>query len=224
MKPWVDLGYKYLTFDCYGTLIDWRTGIERELSAALGRLNLGGQELLDAYGAAERIEEATYKKYREVLRKTVLSMSKQLGVEVSDEAARRFAGSVPGWPSFPDTEEFLREMGSRGYKRYILSNVDDDLLEGTIRNHHLEVDGFVTAEQVGSYKPMEAHWLEFLRRVRAERTEVLHVAQSVYHDIFPTQRLGIASVWVNRYGEPLPSGASPSVISDSLADLAPVLP
>ena len=218
------MGYKYLTFDCYGTLIDWRTGIERELTAAIGRIDLGGQELLDAYGAAERKEEATYKKYREVLRRSVLSMSNPLGAEVSDEAARKFAGSVPRWPAFPDTAAFLHEMGSRGYKRYILSNVDDDLLADTIKNHRLEIDGYVTAEQVGSYKPREGHWSEFLRRTGSTKSDVLHVAQSIYHDIIPTQRLGIASAWVNRYREPLPQGASPSYISDSLEALALVLP
>ena len=218
------MGYRYLTFDCYGTLVDWRTGIERELTTAVGNIDLTGQALLDAYGAAERREESVYKKYREVLRRTVLSMSTQLGAVVSDEAARKFAASVPAWPAFPDTAGFLREMGSRGYKRYILSNVDDDLLKGTIRNNGLEIDGFVTAEQVGSYKPGAAHWAEFLRRTRASKDEVLHVAQSVYHDIMPTQRLGIDSAWVNRYGEPLPGGASPSIIADSLTALAKAIP
>ena len=217
------MGFRYLTFDCYGTLIDWRTGIEQALTAAVGSISLGGQGLLNAYAAAEKKEEAAYKKYREVLRKSVLAMSGDVGAEVSDDAARRFAGSVPGWPAFPDTAGFLKEMGSRGYKRYILSNVDDDLLEGTIRNSHLEVDGYVTAEQVGSYKPSEAHWVEFLRRTGASRDEVLHVAQSIYHDIIPTQAMGIASAWVNRYREPIPPGASPAMITDSLASLAEMI-
>lgn len=215
--------FRYLTFDCYGTLIDWRAGIERGLNSALGGIRLKGQDLLDAYGAVERREESVYKKYREVLRRSALAMSKELGVAADDEAARRFAASVPMWPAFPDTVEFLREMGSRGFKRYILSNVDNDLLEGTIGSSGLEVDGFVTAEEVGSYKPKTRHWVEFLRRTGAKKDEVLHVAQSIYHDIVPTRRLGIASAWVNRYGERLPPGASPSMISDSLASLSELL-
>lgn len=217
------MGYRYLTFDCYGTLIDWRAGIERELIDALGDVQLRGQELLSAYVAAEKKEEADYKRYREVLRRSVLSMSKSLGTKADDDAARRFAASVPRWPAFPDTAEFLREMGSRGYKRYILSNVDDDLLEGTIKNNGLEVDGYVTAQEVGSYKPREAHWVEFLRRTGTTKEQVLHVAQSIYHDIIPTQSLGIASVWVNRYSEPLPTNAAPSIIADSLDHLARIL-
>jgi len=217
------MNYRYLTFDCYGTLVDWRTGIENELEKSLGRVRLKGQELLNAYGVAERKEEATYKEYREVLRRSVLSMSRELGVEVSDKAARRFADSVPRWPAFPDTAKFLREMGSRGYKRYILSNVDNDLLEGTIKNNHLEVDGFVTAQDVGSYKPRTGHWVEFLRRTGAKKDQVLHVAQSVYHDIIPTQSLGIDSAWVNRYAEGLPAGAAPLMISDGLEGLSRII-
>jgi FMN phosphatase YigB (HAD superfamily) len=87
----------------------------------------------------------------------------------------------------------------------------------------LEVDGFVTSEQVGSYKPRAGHWLEFLRRTEAAKGEVLHVAQSIYHDIVPATRLGIASAWVNRYHEPMPSGASPTFVSDSLVHLAELL-
>lgn len=215
--------YRYLTFDCYGTLIDWKTGIENELRSVLGDIGLGGQELLEAYGVAERREESDYKIYREVLRRTVFSMSKEFGVEVSEEAASRFAASVPRWPVFPDTARFLRDMGSRGYKRYILSNVDNDLLGGTIRNSGLEIDGFVTAEEVRSYKPSAAHWEEFFRRTGSKKEEVLHVAQSIYHDIVPTQQLGIASAWVNRYGGRLPANVSPSIISDGLDSLAKVI-
>lgn len=215
--------YSYLTFDCYGTLIDWRTGIETGLRVALGDVHLRGQELLNAYVAAELKEESTYKKYREVLRSTAIALSGRLGVQVTDQAARDFAASVPSWPPFSDTEKFLRDVGSRGYKRYILSNVDNDLLEETIRNNGLEVDGFVTAEDVGSYKPGSGHWLEFMRRTGATKEEVLHVAQSVHHDIIPTQALGISSAWVNRYGESLPPEAAPSIISDSLKGLGETL-
>ena len=223
MTPWDKMRYRYLTFDCYGTLIDWKTGIEEGLKAVAGDLPLSGQELLESYGRSEKKEEATYRKYREVLRRSVMSMSKELGISIDDEAARKFAASVPRWPAFSDAAEFLREMGSRGYRRFILSNVDDDLLRGTIENNHLEVDGFVTAEQVESYKPNARHWVEFLRRTGARKDEVLHVAQSIYHDIVPTQQLQIDSAWVNRYAEPIPRGVFPVMMADSLAGLAEAL-
>jgi len=215
--------FRYLTFDCYGTLIDWKTGIEAELNAALGRVRLEGRELLDAYVSAEKLQEATYQKYREVLRRTLLSMSGTLGVDISEEAARRFAASVPRWPAFPDTNEFLRRMSALGCKLYILSNVDDDLLEETINRNGLKIDGFVTAEQVGSYKPMPGHWVKFMQVTGAKHEETLHVAQSVYHDIIPTQAMGIASAWINRYDEPLPKAATPLFMSDSLAHLGEIL-
>lgn len=181
---------------------------------------MSGRELLDSYVSAEKEQESTYKKYREVLRLTVLSLSPRLGAKVAQGAAREFAASVPQWPAFPDTGAFLRDMGSRGYKRYILSNVDNDLLEETIGANDLEVDGFVTAEEVGSYKPNPAHWRRFIEKTGAEKEEVLHCAQSLYHDIVPTQSIGIASAWVNRYDEKLQAGLEPSIICDSLENLA----
>ena len=215
--------FTHLTFDCYGTLIDWRMGIERELARTVGGVKLSGPRLLAAYVEAEKSQEATYKKYREVLRETVVSMSGVLGIKVTDAAAREFASSVPRWPAFDDSAEFLREMGSRGFKRYILSNVDNDLLKETIRRHGLEVDGFVTAEEVGSYKPKPGHWERFFQKTGARREELLHVAQSVYHDIIPAQRMGLAAAWVNRYHEPMPKAASPILVTDSLAHLAELL-
>ena len=215
--------YRYLTFDCYGTLIDWRRGIEAGLRSALGELGVGGQELLRAYVDAEKKEESGYKRYRVVLRDTAVSLAGELGMKVGPGSAEAFASSVPVWPPYPDTEGFLKEMGSRGYRRYILSNVDNDILEETIRRNRLEVDGYVTAEQVGSYKPKLGHWKEFMARTGASRGEVLHVAQSLFHDILPSHHLGIDAAWVNRYDEPLHGSASPALIVDSLSSLARVI-
>ncbi|MDG6981076.1 MAG: haloacid dehalogenase type II, partial [Nitrososphaerota archaeon] len=207
MKP------RYLTFDCYGTLVDWRAGIEAGIRTTMGEVGLSGQDLLRSYVAAEQKQEAGYKKYRLVLRDTALSMSESLGKRITTAEAEAFASSVPKWPAFPDTARFLRDIGERGYQRYILSNVDNDLLEETIKRNGLEVDGFVTAEMIRSYKPKPAHWHEFMARTGAGREDVLHIAQSIFHDIIPTQRLGIDSAWVNRYGERLPQGAAPTIIA-----------
>lgn len=215
--------YGYLTFDCYGTLIDWKTGIEKALAAASGSAPNGGQGLLDAYLKEEKKEEATYKRYSEVLGNSFTALSASLGLDVAKGAATEFARSLPSWPVFPDSAEFLREMGSRGYKRYILSNVDNDLLEETMSRNGLEIDGFVTAEEIGSYKPAHAHWEEFLRRTGAPKETVLHVAQSIYHDIIPAEELGVPSVWVNRYNERLPPHANPVMIVDCLESLRAAL-
>ena len=219
----MELSDRYLTFDCYGTLIDWRTGIEKGLRSTLGDIPFTGQELVNAYMAAEKDEESTYRKYREVLARAAKTLSTKFGLEVSDAKANEFAASVPNWPAFPDTVQFLKRAGSLGFKRFVLSNVDNDLLEQTISEQKLEVDGYVTAEQVGSYKPNPGHWVEFLRRTGARKEDELHVAQSLFHDVLPTQRLGIKSAWVNRYAERLPSEASPSMISDNLGNLGETL-
>lgn len=211
--------FTYVTFDCYGTLIDWRRGIERSLREALGEVRLTGSELLNAYIEAEKEEERSYKPYREVLRRAASRLAAPLGAEVDAGAAARFADSVPSWPAFDDTREALKELGKRGYRRFILSNVDEDQLVATIRNNSLEVDGFVTAQEVRSYKPEGAHWRRFMQKTGVKEGEFLHAAQSVFHDVIPAQRMGIASAWVNRYDERLPAPAQPAYIADSLAGL-----
>jgi len=215
--------FRYLTLDCYGTLIDWQAGIEASLASSFGRTKLTKTALLEAYVAEEKKEEMTYQRYREVLRKSALRLSSALGVEVDDSAASKFADTVPRWPAFPDTVKFLRDAGSSGYQRYILSNVDTEMLEGTIRNNGLEVDGYITAEEVGSYKPRRAPWVRFFEKTKAGKDEVLHVAQSVFHDIMPAQEMGIAAAWVNRYGQPMPRNVHPEFVSDDLANFALLL-
>ncbi|MDV3243810.1 MAG: haloacid dehalogenase type II [Nitrososphaerales archaeon] len=211
--------FRYLTFDCYGTLIDWRTGIERALTKALGPLPSKGKQLLEAYVDAEKRQEGAYKSYRSVLGDAAMKLATQFGVDASPGAAAGFAASVPEWPAFPDTARALKDLGEAGYSRYILSNVDTDLLRKTISRNGLEVDGYVTAEDTKSYKPAFGHWLLFMERTRAKKSEILHVAQSIFHDIIPTGKLGIESAWVNRYGERLPSNVEPLFVCDSLSHL-----
>ena len=216
--------FDYLTFDCYGTLIDWRSGIETALKKALGSLPVSGTQLLDAYIEAEAKEEVTYKPYRRVLANSATEVSKKFGCELYQSAADGFASSVSLWPAFGDTAETLKRLGRMGYKRYILSNVDTDQLEQTVSRHGLEVDGFVTAEQIKSYKPAYRHWETFMERTAAPKERILHVAQSIFHDIVPAGKLGISSAWVNRYSQAIPQGVHPTFISDSLGHLADTLP
>ena len=215
--------FRYLTFDCYGTLVDWRSGIEEALADALGQSRPTGVSLPELYVSAEAEEEGTYKPYRDVLADTALRVARGLGIKLESAKAREFANSLPSWPAFGDTATALKQLGSMGFRRYILSNVDRDLLEQTISRNGLEVDGFVTAEETGSYKPSAGHWTRFMEKTGAKREETLHVAQSIFHDIVPTHEIGIASAWVNRYREPIPSGVQPSYIVDSLASLVRVL-
>lgn len=214
--------FSYLTFDCYGTLIDWRRGIETALLSALGR-GVKAEGLMEAYLKAERVEESGYKKYREVLRDACVRVGEELGVAVERGRAEEFASSVPRWPAFRDTAPALRALGRMGFKRYILSNVDRDILRKTVEAHGLEVDGFVTADETRSYKPAPGHWTRFLEKTGASKGEVLHVAQSIYHDIWPAERLGFQTAWVNRYGEALPRSVSPLYVTDTLKSLERLL-
>ncbi len=212
----------YLTFDCYGTLIDWKAGVAEGLIHSFGRFPIGGGDLLEAYIELEAEEERQYTSYRSVLEGTSAKLAARFGLDVSEGPAK-FAASLPSWPAFPDTAESLKALGEKGYRRYILSNVDEDLLKGTLRESSLEVDGYVTAEEVRSYKPAPGHWNAFLKKTGASKEEDLHVAQSLYHDIIPAQGMGFETAWINRYRQQLPRKASPLYICDGLSDLVKLL-
>ena len=216
--------FTHVTFDCYGTLIDWRKGIELHLGELLRSNGLAPDvSVHPLYMKLEAEEEGEYKSYREVLRDTAIKVANHLKVLITEEQAKEFAGSVPLWPAFEDTVETLTELGRRGYKRVILSNIDRDILKKTIIQNNLDVDGYITAEDVGSYKPALEHWNRFFEVYKPNREATIHVAQSVYHDIIPSCRLGIPNAWINRYSEVTPHGVRPSYVLDSLKGLLSVL-
>jgi FMN phosphatase YigB (HAD superfamily) len=117
----------------------------------------------------------------------------------------------------------LKVLGERGYKRIILSNIDRDLLQKTIARNNLAIDGYVTAEDVGSYKPSPGHWNRLFEGYKVTKEETLHVAQSIYHDIIPSSKLRIANAWINRYGEVKPPEINPTFVFANLAGLLDVL-
>jgi 2-haloacid dehalogenase len=222
---------KYLTFDCYGTLIDWREGIETNFRECfLGRLGVPPTKtrgsIFARYVSLEAQEESGttgYKSYKDVLEQTSTQLAKSLGLAFSGEPGKRFADSITRWHAFPDTAPTLNKLGQLGYKRTILSNIDRDLLQKTIRSNNLEVDDFITAQDVRSYKPSKGHWLEFFRRTGAKKEELLHVANSVYHDIIPAKEIGISTVWVNRYEDEPPTRVKPDFIVPDISELIEVL-
>lgn len=216
--------FTHLTFDCYGTLIDWRKGIEVNLGELLRRNGLpSGVNVFPIYLRFEADEEAQYKSYKAVLRDTSIKVAEHLNVSITEKDAEAFAASVPSWPPFSDTRETLKELGKRGYNRVILSNIDRDLLKETIRQNNLDVDGYITAEDVGSYKPSLGHWSRFFEVYKASKETTLHVAQSIYHDIVPCSKLGISTAWINRYSEANPANINPSHIFKDLQSLLKLL-
>lgn len=201
----IDWGrYRALTFDCYGTLIDWETGILAVLRpwAVRHRLTLGDEALLAAFGEAEsRIQkEAPRTPYPEVLRASQRALAERFGVAQEPDAADRVALSVRDWPAFADSPAALAYL-KRHYKLVIVSNVDRASFAYSNEKLGVEFDAIVTAQDVGSYKPAPAHFHEAFKRLTAlgvARAEILHVAQSLFHDHVPAKALGMTTVWINR--------------------------
>ena len=194
--------YDVLTFDCYGTLVDWERGIAEALERAAGAdgVTLDRAAVLRAYHEIEpRIQAERYRRYREVLALTARAVAERLGWPLAPGREAFLPESLPMWPPFPDTNGALRRLRDAGHRLAILSNVDDDLLAGTRRRLDVAFDFVVTAQQVGSYKPAPGHFVAARERIGAARW--LHVAQSYFHDVQPARALGIASAWINRKGE-----------------------
>lgn len=195
--------FEVLTFDCYGTLIDWASGIVEALQPILQNHDVAieDDELFGFYGQFEKaVESGSFVRYREVLRRVVRRVGTHVGFTPSNAEVERFARSVGDWPPFSDTNVALRELGEE-YRLAIISNVDDDLFRDTARHFVVEFDHVITGEQVGTYKPDLEPFETAFTRLGVPPTRVLHVAQSVYHDVNPAGRLGLSCVWVRRYGD-----------------------
>jgi putative hydrolase of the HAD superfamily len=197
-------GFKALSFDCYGTLIDWEAGIAAVLApwARESGLVLTSEELLVAYGDAEAAvqKETPSALYPEILATAFRRTGDELGRPVSDEWAQRLGASVPDWPAFPDSAGALARLAER-YELIILSNVHRDGFAGSNERLRGDFAAIITAEDVGAYKPAENHFRaldETLAGLGVDRAELLHVAQSLFHDHVPAKREGLHSVWINR--------------------------
>jgi len=194
--------YEVLTFDCYGTLIDWENGILGALKPVLSNhgLQLTGGEILRRYAEAEaEIESGPYLPYREVLSRVVSKLGESLGFEPSCGEKDGLAYSLGTWPPFPDTIESLRRLKKR-FKLGIVSNVDRDLFEQSASLLETGFDWVITAEDARSYKPSHINFELAISTVSVPVERILHVAESLRHDVVPAKELGLSVVWVNRSG------------------------
>jgi len=192
--------FQVLTFDCYGTLIDWETGIFGALRPILTahRRTVTGAELLELYSELEsQAEQGEFRPYREVLQSVVRGFGERLGFVPSESEVRSLPESLANWLPFPDTVVALRKLKSR-YQLAITSNVDDDLFAATAPRLEVQFDHVITAQQARAYKPSLRVFELAQERIGVKPDQWLHVAQSVYHDVVPAKSLGIATVWVNR--------------------------
>ena len=208
---------RWLTFDCFGTLIDWRHGIR-----TTGELLFPGRgaDFLEAYIAleAEVETEGSFRRYRAVMTETVRRVAQRLSLDLKPDDATALVSTIPYWPAFADVGPALGALRREGWKFALLTNCDRDIIALTQRRLPASFDAVVTAEDVAAYKPSPAHFLLFKSTFGASADAWIHVAQSYYHDIRPANELGIRRIWVNRQGEPDDPALADAVVR-SLAEL-----
>ena len=204
--------FKALSFDCYGTLIDWEAGLAEALRPLRERSGASEEEMIDAFGPIEHAveEEFPERRYSDLLETVHARLSERFGVAPDPQAARAFGQSVGYWPAFPDTVEALQYL-KRHFKLVILSNVDRASFAWSNARLGVEFDHVFTAEEIGSYKPALRNFEYMLERLDGAgiaKGELLHTAQSLFHDHVPANALGIASAWIDRRHDKAGSGAT----------------
>jgi 2-haloacid dehalogenase len=220
-----------LTFDCYGTLIDWEAGLWQNLGPLFRRygVDVASERALELFADLEsEIERGEYRPYRDVLGAVLIGLGERLRFTPSASDVARFSGSVADWPAFADSAGALAALKTR-FRLAIVSNVDDDLFAHSARRLDVPFDWVITAQQARAYKPSPTVFRTALGIIGVTPERILHVAQSLYHDVAPARTLGLATVWVNRrhgrsgFGATPPSDACPDFEVPDLSSLAQVL-
>lgn len=209
MLRWND--FEVVTFDCYGTLIDWETGILESLRPifAAHQTELVPDKALELYGELESAaERGEYREYKTVLRLVLEGLGARLGFVPTADELKQFSTSVRDWPPFPDSAPALQAL-HRKYRLAIISNIDDDLFSFSAQRLQTNFDWIITAQQAKSYKPSLNNFRLAFERIGVPQKRILHVAQSLFHDIAPANVLGLSTVWVNRRHNKEGSGATP---------------
>jgi 2-haloacid dehalogenase len=203
--------YKFLSFDCYGTLIDWEKGILDFFNSYPINSSISPLEILRDYATFEAAaEHGSYKSYREILRLVFLAFADKFSFNVSPDEEYLLSESVKNWPAFSDSEEALKIL-QKQYSLVIISNIDDDLFAHSENKLGVKFDHVFTAQQIGSYKPSLNNFNYVQSALELDRKEWLHVAQSLYHDHQPTKLLNIDSVWIKRPSLAGSQGVAPVV-------------
>jgi 2-haloacid dehalogenase len=191
---------RWATFDCYGTLVDWNSGIRSTLASLWPEAD--SAELLAAYHAREpEVQAGRGIPYRAVMAEALQRVANDSGQPLPAGNEEALAESLPSWPIFPEVPGALAELRSRSWKLAILSNTDPDLLDASLDAIGVPVDLQVVASEIGSYKPGLAHWQVFFDRSSADRGSHVHVAASLFHDVEPCWHQNLHCVWINRLGE-----------------------
>jgi 2-haloacid dehalogenase len=206
--------FRLLTFDCYGTLIDWETGIFsvlRPILAAHGK-KITDSALLELYSELEAsAEKGEFLRYRDVLQSVVRGFGERFGFKPTETEICSLPESLASWQPFPDTVEALRNLKTR-YQLAVISNIDNDLFATTAPKLGVAFNQVITAQQARCYKPCMKIFELAQERTGISREHWLHVGQSIYHDVIPAQSLGVATGWVNRPSPRLGAGAAKAAI------------
>jgi 2-haloacid dehalogenase len=203
--------FDFMSFDVYGTLIDWETGIVQALRPILQShgLEWSNDEILDAFAANESIaQQPPYARYRDVLTEVLERIGADNNFRPTTDDLLAFSSSVPDWPAFPDSPESLAIL-KQHFKLAVITNCDDDLFAESRKKLGVEFDIVVTAEQAGMYKPGLRPFHMTIERIGGNTDRLLHVAQSMFHDHEPGKRLGLTTVWINRRHDKPGLGATP---------------
>jgi 2-haloacid dehalogenase len=220
--------FEFLSFDCYGTLIDWEAGILSALQPVLAAHGVGSTDdaILHLYAEFETQEEqGPYRPYRQVLEQVVRRFGERIGFVPSAAELAALPESVKHWRPFPDTVDALRRLSAR-YKVAVISNIDDEMFAPTATQLGVEFAEVITAQQARAYKPSQQVFRLALQRLGIVADKLVHAAQSAYHDLVPAGQMGIASVWINRragkrgFGATLPAQARPALETPDLKTLA----
>jgi 2-haloalkanoic acid dehalogenase type II len=214
--------FRVLSFDCYGTLIDWETGILAALSQLFAQTDVTDESALHDFADFETQQEAATPKmlYSDLLAIVYRQLAAKWGIRTADADAQRFGASIGDWPAFPDSVDALAYL-KQHYKLVILSNVDRKSFAGSNDRLQVEFDRIYTAEDIGTYKPDRKNFLyllEHLRDLGYHSNDILHTAQSLFHDHVPATELGLATAWIDRRRDKPGSGATAAVESEVRVD------
>ena len=219
VKPLKFDHFKVVSFDCFGTLIDWETGILEAIKSVFiwHKIEIPDRQILELYASFESQlqKKRRFLGYREILRRVILRFGQSLGFRPSEDDVLVLEEQLAEWSPFEDSIETLKALRAGGrYQVIIASNIDTDLFNGSAEALQHCFDAVITAQQVGAYKPSERVFEAIVEQSGVEPKEILHVAQSLYHDINPASDLGMKTVWVNRHGTRESFGATPAAVAD----------
>lgn len=212
----------YLTFDCYGTLIDWKSGV---LSALRDYPNVAPDVFFETWWQVDRrlTCDTAYRRYREVLALDFAEAFQSVGIEITEKKAEWLADGLGDWTPFPDAPAALAAFKRLGFKLGILSNIDNELLERSVAQLGVAIDVRITAENIRSYKPETRHFEALLERTGLRPAQVLHIAASRFVDIAPASRLGFRTMYVQRTEPDGDYEVTPEFTVDTLIDAIPIL-